>query len=122
MSTNFARLTNTISGLYEGKQEYIDGLGQFQLLVIDDLAAERDTEYMGELVYSIIDARYRQRLPLIVTSNLTAQELKSSGQVRRQRVFSRIFEMCVPYEVKGTDRRRQKLRDTNDEDRKLLGL
>ena len=122
LSTNFARLTNTISGLYEGKQDYIDGLGQFQLLVIDDLAAERDTEFMGELVYSIIDARYRQRLPLIVTSNLTAQELKSPGQMRRQRVFSLIFEMCVPYEVKGTDRRRQKLRDTHDEDRKLLGL
>ncbi len=122
LNTNFARLTNAISGFYEGKQEFIDGLGQFQLLVIDDLAAERDTEYMGELVYSIIDARYRQRLPLIVTSNLTAQELKNPEQMRRQRVFSRIFEMCVPFEVKGVDRRRQMLRDTHEADRKLLGL
>lgn len=122
LNTNFTRLTNAISGVYEGKQEYIDGLGQFQLLVIDDLAAERDTEYMGELVYSIIDARYRQRLPLIVTSNLTAQELKNPEQMRRQRVFSRIFEMCVPFEVKGVDRRRQMLRDTHEADRKLLGL
>lgn len=122
LNTNFTRLTNAISGVYEGKQEYIDGLGQFQLLVIDDLAAERDTEYMGELVYTIIDARYRQRLPLIVTSNLTGSELKNPEQMRRQRVFSRIFEMCVPFEVKGVDRRRQMLRDTHEADRKLLGL
>ena len=122
LNTNFTRLTNAISGTYEGKQEFIDGLRQFQLLVIDDLAAERDTEYMGEMVYSIIDARYRQRLPLIVTSNLTAQELKNPEQMRRQRVFSRIFEMCVPFEVKGADRRRQILRDNHEEDRKLLGL
>lgn len=122
LNTSFARITNAISGSYEGKQAYIDGLGQFPLLVIDDLAAERDTEFMGEMVYSIIDARYRQRLPLIVTSNLTAQELKNPEQMRRQRVFSRVFEMCFPYEVKGADRRRQKLRDTHEEDRKLLGL
>lgn len=122
LNTNFARLTNTISGLYEGRQTFIDNLRQFQLLVIDDLAAERDTEYMAEMVFSIIDARYRQRLPLIVTSNLTAQELKHPAQIRRQRLFSRLFEMCVPIEVKGTDRRRQLLHDTHEADKKLLGL
>ena len=122
LNTNFTRLTNAISGTYEGKQEFIDGLSRFQLLVIDDLGAERDTEYMGELIYSIIDARYRQRLPLIVTSNLTAQELKNPEQMWRQRVYSRIYELCVPYEVKGVDRRRQILRDTHEEDKRLLGL
>ena len=36
--TNFARLTNTINGMYDGKQEYIEGLDGFCLLVVDDLA------------------------------------------------------------------------------------
>ena len=122
LNTSFSRLTNTISSLHEGKQTFIDSLRQFQLLVIDDLAAERDTEHMGELVYSIIDARYRQGLPLIVTSNLTAQELRYPEHIRRERVFSRIFEMCIPLEVKGADRRRQLLRDSYEADKKLLGL
>lgn len=120
--TNFARLTNTITGMYSGKQEYIDGLDKFDLLVIDDLASERDTEYMGEIVQSIIDARYRCGKPLIVTTNLTAQELKAPSDMRKQRIYSRLLEMCVPVEVKGADRRKVKLKDDWDEMRDLLGL
>lgn len=120
--TNFARLTNTIQGMYSGKQEYIDGLDSFELLVIDDLASERDTEYMQETVTSIIDARYRSGKPLIITTNLTAQELKAPTDMRKQRIYSRLFEMCVPFEVKGSDRRKQRLKGEYDEMADLLGL
>ena len=43
LMTNFPRVINTISGMYEGKQQYIDDLNNYQLLVIDDLAIERQT-------------------------------------------------------------------------------
>ena len=89
--TNFARLTNTINGMYDGKQEYIDGLDRFSLLVIDDLASERDTEYMNEIVTNIIDARYRSGKPMIVTTNLTSEELKNPRDVRKQRIYSRLM-------------------------------
>lgn len=46
----FARLSNTIQGMYEGKQKYIDSLNQYELLVIDDLGAERKSEFMKEMV------------------------------------------------------------------------
>lgn len=120
--TNFARLVNTITGMYEGKQEYIDGLDKFSLLVIDDLGAERETEYMGEVIHSIIDSRYRSGKPLIVTTNLTAEELKYPSDVRKQRVYSRLFEMCIPIEVKGLDRRKEKLKDDFAEFHQILGL
>ena len=120
--TNFARLVNTISGMYDGKQAYIDGLDKFHLLVIDDLASERDTEYMGEIVQNIIDARYRSGLPLIITTNLTSEELKHPADMRKQRIYSRLFEMCVPIEVKGTDRRKEKLKTDFKELEELLGL
>lgn len=109
--TNFARLVNTISGKFEGKQEYIDSLNNYTLLVIDDLSAERNTEYMNEIVWNIIDARYRSGKPLIVTTNLTAQELNSPAEISKQRVYSRLMEMCIPLEISGKDRRKQKLRD-----------
>lgn len=120
--TNFARLTNTISGMYDGKQDYIDGLNKFVLLVIDDLASERDTEYMGEIVQNIIDSRYRSGLPLIITTNLTNEELKHPADMRKQRIYSRLFEMCIPVEVKGKDRRKEKLRNDYKELEDLLGL
>ena len=120
--TNFARLTNTINGMYDGKQEYIYGLDRFSLLVIDDLASERDTEYMNEIVTNIIDARYRSGKPMIVTTNLTSEELKNPRDVRKQRIYSRLMEMCIPLEVKGTDRRKKKLIDEKNEFDELLGL
>lgn len=120
--TSFARIVNTVSGLYEGKQEYIDGLNRFKLLVIDDLASERDTEYMGEIVQNVIDTRYSARLPLIVTTNLTGDELKYPSDIRRQRIYSRLFDMCIPFEVKGKDRRKEHLKDNVDYYKDLLGI
>lgn len=120
--TNFARLTNTISGMYDGKQEYIDGLNRFKLLVIDDLATERDTEYMNEIVWNIIDARYRSGLPLIITTNLTADEIKNPAEIKRQRVYSRLLEMTIPVKVEGKDRRKTKLKEDYKNLEDLLGL
>lgn len=120
--TNFARLINTISGMYDGKQDYIDGLNRFALLVIDDLATEADTEYRNEIIFNVIDSRYRAGLPLIITTNLTAQELKNSADIKKQRIYSRLFERCLPLEVKGSDRRRDRLKDDYKTFADLLGL
>lgn len=120
--TNFARITNTLQGMFEGKQRYLDDFNRLDLLVIDDLAAERDTSYMNEMIFNIIDSRYRSGKPLIVTSNLTQTELTAPGSVDKERIYSRLLEMCVPVEVKGADRRERKLRDDSVDMKRLLGL
>nr|UVM82448.1 MAG: AFG1-like ATPase [Bacteriophage sp.] len=120
--TNFARITNTLQGMFDGKQRYLDDFNRLDLLVIDDLAAERDTSYMNEMIFNIIDSRYRSGKPLIVTSNLTQAELTSPCSVDKERIFSRLLEMCVPVEVKGTDRREKKLQDDSADMARLLGL
>lgn len=120
--TNFARLTNTIQGMFEGKQEYIDSLNRFQLLVIDDLGAERKSEFMQEMVFNIIDSRYRSGLPLIVTTNLTIDEIKKPNDIGNTRIYDRIIERCFPIEVTGSSRRRKAVRDNYEDMKKLLGL
>lgn len=120
--TNFARLSNTLQGMFDGRQQYIDSLNRFSLLVIDDLAAERDTEYMQETVYNIIDARYRAGLPMIITTNLTGAQLKSPDSISKERIYSRILERCHPIHVNGADRRRAALKDGHAEMRDILGV
>lgn len=120
--TNFARLTNTIQGMFEGKQNYIDSLNRFALLVIDDLGAERKSEYMQELVYNIIDSRYRAGLPFIVTTNLEISELKSTAEVGNARIYDRVLERCFPIEVNGASKRRKAVRESYDDMKNLLGL
>ena len=105
--TNFTRITNKLQGTFEGKQEYMDSLNKFALLVIDDFGMERNTEYMNEIVYNVIDSRYRSGKPLIVTTNLTMQEINNPDNIDKQRIYSRITEMCVPIRVEGKDRRQE---------------
>lgn len=122
LMTDFARIGNTLQSLFDGKQNYLDSLNRFPLLILDDLLAERKTEYMQEIVYSVINSRYMAGLPLIVTSNLTGEELKHPKEMSNQRVFSRLLEMCIPVEVAGSDRRREKLKEDFAEYREMLGL
>lgn len=120
--TNFARLTNTLQGMFDGKQEYIDSLNKFALLVIDDLGAERKSEYMQEMVYNIIDSRYRAGLPLIVTTNLAMQEIKEPSDIGNARIYDRVLERCFPIEVSGASRRRKAVRESYNDMKNLLGL
>lgn len=122
LMTNFARLTNQLFGMSEGKQEFLDSLNRYTLLIIDDLGAERGTEYMQEMVFNIIDARYRSGLPFIITTNLTADELKKPQEVSYSRIYDRILERCHPIAVTGPSRRRQNVIDSYAEMNKRLGL
>ena len=122
LMTNFSRLTNTIQGMYDGKQEYIDSLNKYSLLVLDDLGAERKSEFMQEQVFCIIDARYRAGLPFIITTNLTAEEIKKPQDIGYSRIYDRILERCFPIEVSGQSRRRLSVMDTYHDVKDKLGL
>ena len=77
------------------------------LLVIDDLGSEKTTDWTNELFYKIIDYRYSNLKPLIITTNLTDQELKEKLS---ERLISRIYEMCKGLKLTGKDYRLEKLR------------
>lgn len=122
LMTNFTRLTNEISALWEGRQEYLDSLGRFSLVAIDDLGVERDTEYMNEHVTNIIDTLYRNKVPIVVTSNYTPKQLTEDCEIRKRRVYDRLLERCHPVKVDGESRRKQIGRNDYNEMRALLGI
>jgi DNA replication protein DnaC len=72
------------------------------VLFLDDLGAERLTDFVAEALYLIINRRYEEKLPTIITSNLDLGEL--SKQIG-DRIASRITGMCDIVELKGEDRR-----------------
>ena len=119
--TNFARVLSTLQGTFE-KQEYLDSLNQFKLLIIDDLGIERDTGYAKEQVFNIIDSRYRAGLPMIITTNLTMQKLATESEIADKRVYDRILERCYPVEVAGDSRRMKKLINSREDMKNILGI
>jgi DNA replication protein DnaC len=122
LMTDFARIERESNRDFSKRQEYFDALNKFPLLILDDLGTERDTAYMNEVVYTVIDNRAKAGLPTIVTTNLTAEELKSPANITNQRIFSRLLGICIPVEVAGDDRRREKLREDFGELKDILGI
>lgn len=120
--TSFSRMVHEMQGTLGHQEMFLHNLSLYQLLVIDDYGAERDSDYMNEQVYNILDHRLRSGLPVILTTNLTAEQLKEPKEVSRQRITSRIYEMCFPVEIKGNDRRREKLQQDYKRLKGMLGL
>lgn len=120
--TTFDRIEKTTFGMRTGRQEYFDSLNRYSLLVLDDLGAERGTEYMQEIVYSVIDGRIRANRPMIITSNLTSQQLKNPETISEQRIYSRILKMCHPICIVGDDQRKQKAVEEYADTKRILGM
>lgn len=72
------------------------------VIILDDIGAERITDYVAEVFYLIINNRYTKMLPIIFTSNLSIAEL---AERVGDRTASRIVELCDVVHLKGEDRR-----------------
>ena len=100
LMTNFARLLNKLTDMYSSdRNAYIDSFKRYPLLIIDDLGMERDSEFAREQVFSVIDSRYRSQLPMIVTTNLSLEELKDTTDLSKARIYDRVMERCLPIKV-----------------------
>ena len=109
--TNFALILNDLTASFEGRNEYIARLCRAPLLILDDFGMERGTEYSLEQVYNVIDSRYRSRRPLIVTTNLSLQDLQHPQDTAHARIYDRLLEMCAPIRFSGENFRRATAQD-----------
>jgi DNA replication protein DnaC len=93
-----------LDGLRPGREpvEELRACEDARLLLLDDLAAERMTDWTGETLYRLIDARYARRLPTIVTTNATGQQIRDG---LGERVASRLNGLGRIVTLDGPDRR-----------------
>jgi DNA replication protein DnaC len=65
------RLQSTFEpGSPRGKQEVLDPVLQAEILVLDDLGAQKQSDWVSEILYLVLNERYSSRSPTIVTTNL----------------------------------------------------
>ena len=118
--TSFVKLLEVIQASREEEPAILNRLGYAKLVIFDDLGAERGTDYALEKVYNIIDSRYRKSLPMILTTNLTIEEMKRDMDIRYSRIYDRIFEICYPMQFTGPSWRKTEASRRFDEMKKLL--
>lgn len=118
--TSFVKILQEIQKPDADEGAYLAILNSAKLLIIDDLGTERDTDYALEKVYNVVDSRVRTAKPIILTTNLTWDELTQEQDTRRKRIFDRILEVCYPVYVPGRSRRIKKAAERMNETKKLL--
>lgn len=97
---------------YDSKNapELVDAVKNAPFLILDDLGAERMTEWVGEQLFNIVNHRYNGRLQTIVTSNYSPAEIikrmsANGDDMQGQRIMSRLYDMCERVEIQGEDYR-----------------
>lgn len=119
--TNIPALITAMTKDFEkDKAKILEQISNIPLLVLDDLGVERETTYSSEKLQEIIDTRYRSGKPLIITTNLTPNELRNPIDLRYKRVYDRVLEMCYPLLVEGTSRRQEKAQNKREEFKHLI--
>jgi DNA replication protein DnaC len=86
----------------DNEVDIIERHANANIIVLDDLGVERSSEFAIQSLYIIIDKRYSEMRPTIITSNLSLEEIDVK---LGDRIASRIAGMCRVIELKGRDRR-----------------
>lgn len=104
--TSFVKILQSVQGMRENEEQMLAALNSAKLLILDDLGTERNTDYALEKVYNVVDSRVRAARPMILTTNLTYQELLNTQDMRYKRIYDRILETCYPVNIPGPSFRR----------------
>lgn len=105
LMTNFATIINGIFSATD-KNDYVNAICGYDLLIIDDLGVESHSEYRMEGLFNIIDRRVRSGKPMIITTNLTMKEMDETQDLNEARIYDRIRAVCQPVQIKGESQRK----------------
>ena len=108
MMTNLTSLISNVNADFGADRDYwMSRISRVDLLVLDDFGVERTTEYAIEQSYEIVNTRYKSGKPMVITTNLTLQEMQQEPLLQKRRIFDRVIEKCIPVLVQGDSRRRE---------------
>ena len=91
-------------------KDYLNLYSSVDLLVIDDLGKEKPTEWVLEKLFLIVNNRYNNYLPIVITTNYNRNQLRERLCINKNysivdSIISRLYEMCSGIEIKDDDHR-----------------
>ena len=96
---------NSVYSTAETEQNIIDALRSVDVLVLDDLDKGKWTEKVAERIYVIINARYGEVKPTLITTNLDPRALL---ELVGEAIFDRIRESSTFVALSGESFRKKK--------------
>lgn len=122
--TSFSRIVNSTSRSLNDRQEYIDNLDYFNLVVIDGFEIEDLTSYALDAALSILESRCEARKPFIVTTCSPPPDKfpkgTSAGYNKKYKIYSILAKKCI--KVKFSARNNEKEQEFINEFGRFLGV
>lgn len=108
-------LNDIKSGFDNGQsQQIIDTLGKAGVVILDDLGAQKDSDWVTETLFNLIDVRYATKKMTVITTNATSMEqLATIATERGPQICSRMRENGHEHWMKGCKDYRSKVRQNN---------
>lgn len=101
-------------GSTESKHDVLDPVIEAELLVLDELGAQKPTAWVTDILYLVMNSRYTRRLPTLFTTNYRLEERAGerwAGEPLSTRIpaalVSRLCEMAQPVVLDCDDYRRE---------------
>ena len=114
--TNFSYLIDGMqSAAVIDKNAFLAPFINADLLFIDDLGVERDSNFALQVVERVVDARYIEGKPFLITTNLPLEMLENPHDIRFKRIYDRILETAVRFKFEVLNRREEKQQKTQME-------
>lgn len=102
-ATTFADFTAALRPGAKDPEGSLESFRDTHLLLVDDLGAAKNSEWVEEITYRLLNGRYEDVRPSIFTTNLPLPQLREQ---LGDRLASRLVEMCTVVPLEGVDRRR----------------
>lgn len=106
-------LLRTIKGDFEAMNDIMDELCNVDILLIDDIGAEKVTDWgRDEILGTILQSRMNEHKTTFFTSNFTIKELeehlsnKGVDKVKANRIIERIKQLTIDMEMLGANMRK----------------
>lgn len=86
----------------EKREDFLNNLSSVELLIIDDFASRNVSDWEEDFVFRLINRRYLEELPLVLTTVFRGEELEERIGARLR---SRLYEMCREINIESRDYR-----------------
>ena len=112
VSVLFAGLSDIVKRMQDNfgadRDAYLKMLMRPELLILDDLGAERNTSFGKERVFDVVNKRLLTGKPMIVTTNIPLPVMRKAADLDERRIYDRVLEVCVPIQFNGENFRKDK--------------
>jgi len=95
----------------DSKEDVIAPYVDVELLVLDELGATKPTDFVRDMLYSLLNQRYNRRRITVATTNYFDEPPKGEREKLEDRIGyrlrSRLHEMCRTVRIDADDYRRE---------------